>query len=319
MRLVIQVPCLNEEKTLPLVLESIPGKIDGVDEIIILVIDDGSSDKTVEVAKKHGVKEIVRHTSNRGLGVSFQDGVNRALEIGADILVNTDGDNQYPQAQIGELIKPIIDGVADIVIADRQVDKIAHFSKAKKILQKVGSRVVNIAATTNVPDAASGFRAYSKESLIQLNVTARFSYTMETIIQAGNKKLAIVSVPVETNPKTRESRLFKSTPEHIAKSSFAIIRSYIMYRPYMIFIGLAIFLFLLCLIPFVRYYVFFLEGRHGQHVQSLLLGVALLLSSVMAVVLGVIADLIRINRILNEASLEHLKRIRFSKNKNLEQ
>jgi glycosyltransferase involved in cell wall biosynthesis len=235
LRLVVQVPCLNEEETLPLVLRSLPTEIPGIDEIIILIIDDGSSDRTVEVAEAHGVTHFVRHARNQGLGRSFHDGVQRALELGADIVVNTDGDNQYPQDRIADLVQPIIAGKADIVIADRQVHLVEHFSRAKVALQKLGSRIVNVAAGTDLPDAASGFRAYSRDSLMVLNTITRFSYCMETIIQAGNKKLKIVSIPVLTNDKTRESRLFKSTAQHVRMSAGAIIRAYIMYKPYVIF------------------------------------------------------------------------------------
>ncbi len=235
MKLIIQIPCLNEEQTLADVLKSIPKKIAGVDKIEVLIIDDGSTDKTVAIAKKHDVEHFVIHTRNRGLARSFHDGLLKSLELGADIIVNTDGDNQYPQAQIGELVKPILDGQADVVIADRQVQQIAHFSRGKKLLQVLGTKVLNAAAGTQVPDAASGFRAYSREAAFQLNVVTRFSYAMETLIQAGNKRLAIASIPVETNPKTRESRLFKSSWEHVYKSGIAILRAFIMYRPYVIF------------------------------------------------------------------------------------
>jgi len=296
-----------------LVLSSIPKKIEGVDEIIIVVIDDGSTDKTVEVAKAHGVKHFVRHPARRGLGRSFHDGMNKALELGADILVNTDGDNQYPQEKIGELMRPILDGKADIVVADRQTHTIAHFSPFKKFLQRLGSRIVNMAATTNVPDAASGFRAYSRETLYKLNPTTSFSYCMETIIQAGNKGLAISSIPITVNPKTRESRLFKSTGEHVYKSASAIVRSFIMYRPYVIFVSLGSTLLALGAIPFIRYGYFFLRHEHGSHLQSLLLGSILLIGSVLSFVLGVIADLVRVNRILAEQDLELAKHLRYDK------
>lgn len=308
MKLVIQVPCLNEEATLPLVLSSIPKKIKGIDEIVLLIINDGSKDKTVEVAKKFGVKHFVHHTRNMGLGLSFHDGVMKALELGADIVVNTDGDNQYPQQSIADLVQPIVKGEADIVVADRQIAKIAHFSGPKKLLQRIGSRVVNIAAGTDIPDAASGFRAYSRESIIKLNTITRFSYCMETIIQAGNKRLAITSVPIVTNPKTRESRLFKSTPEHVLKSGAAIFRAYVMYRPYVLFVSLGALLATLGLIPFVRYLWFFVQGEHGSHIQSLVLGSVLLISALLCMVLGVLADLTRINRILIEDQLELAKR-----------
>lgn len=313
MKVVVQIPCLNEEETLPLVLNSIPKSIKGVDEVIVLIIDDGSNDKTVAVAKKLGVKHFVTHARNQGLGRSFHDGVQKALELGADIVVNTDGDNQYPQDRIGDLVQPIINSEADIVIADRQTSKIAHFSAGKKVLQKLGSAVVNKAAGTQLPDAASGFRAYSRESLIRLNTITRFSYCTETIIQAGNKGLKIVSIPVETNPKLRESRLFKSTGEHVRKSAVTIIRAYVMYKPYMVFGALGWTLFILGLIPFARFiYLSIQDGSTGGHIQSLLVGSLLMTSAFLCLVLNVIADLIRINRVLTEDNLEQTKRIRYS-------
>jgi glycosyltransferase involved in cell wall biosynthesis len=312
-KLVVQVPCLNEETTLPLVLKSIPKSIPGIDSIEILIIDDGSTDHTIEVAKAHGVKHFVHHARNRGLGISFSDGVERALELGADIIVNTDGDNQYPQERIADLVQPIIKGQADIVIADRQTNKIAHFSPAKKLLQRFGSYVVNQAAGTNLPDAASGFRAYSKESILQLNTITRFSYCMETIIQAGNKRLRIQSMQVTTNPRLRDSRLFKSTPEHVLKSAMAIMRAYIMYKPYMVFGVTAAFLFVLGAVPFARFVILTITDHSGSgHLQSLILGSVLLIASFICVALNVIADLIRINRILIEHNLEHTKKMRFT-------
>jgi glycosyltransferase involved in cell wall biosynthesis len=312
MKLVVQIPCLNEAATLPLVLESIPKKVTGIDQIIVLVIDDGSTDETIQVAKNHGVKHFVHHSRNQGLGRSFHDGVMEALALGADILVNTDGDNQYPQARIGDLVQPIIRGEADIVIADRQTHKIEHFSLFKKWLQHLGSGVVNKAAGTKLPDAASGFRAYSRESLIRLNTITRFSYCTETIIQAGNKGMQISSVPVDTNPKLRESRLFKSTWEHVLKSAVTIIRAYIMYKPYILFGWLGSILFVLGLIPFARFVYFSLQdGSTAGHIQSLLVGSILMIAVFLCVVLNVIADLIRINRVLIEDNLEQTKRTRF--------
>lgn len=307
MKLIVQIPCLNEETTLPSVLDSIPKKIPGV-EIEVLIIDDGSTDKTVEIAKKHGVQHFVFHRRRMGLARSFQDGVNEALELGADIVVNTDGDNQYPQNKIADLIQPIIDGKAEIVIGDRQTQKIAHFSPFKKVMQRFGSWVVNKAAGTELPDAASGFRAYSRESLYRINVVTSFSYCMETIIQAGNKRLAITSVPIETNKKTRESRLFKNIWQHMFKSGSAIVRSYLMYKPYALFLSLAVFLGALGLIPFLRYILFVIDGEAGQHLQSLMLGAILITGSFLSLALGVIADLIRINRTLVETQLETAKR-----------
>ncbi len=311
MKLVVQVPCLNEEETLPLVLQSIPTRIPGIDDIVVLVVDDGSTDRTVDVARAHGVTHFVHHRRNEGLARSFTDGINYALSIGADIVVNTDGDNQYPQNRITDLVQPIVHGEADIVIADRQVGKIEHFSPTKKKLQRFGSHVVNRAAGTDLPDAASGFRAYSRESLMRLNTVTRFSYCMETIIQAGNKRLAIASIPVVTNEKTRESRLFSSTRQHVFRSAAAIVRSFIMYRPYVIFGWLAVLFGVLGLLPYLRYAALVATGDDGGHVQSLLLGAALILMSSLCIMLGIVSDLIRTNRTLIEINLEHTKRARF--------
>jgi glycosyltransferase involved in cell wall biosynthesis len=313
LRLVVQIPCLNEEETLPAVLESIPTQIPGIDDIIVLVVDDGCTDRTVDIARDHGVTEFVHHARNQGLGRSFHDGVVRALELGADIVVNTDGDNQYPQERIADLVQPVVRGEADIVIADRQVHLVEHFSPLKKALQKLGSRVVNKAAGTTLPDAASGFRAYSRESLMVLNTITRFSYCMETIIQAGNKLLKIESIPIVTNPKTRESRLFRSTPEHVLKSAGAITRSFIMYKPYLVFAWLTLVLGLLGLAPFVRYAALMATDSEGGHFQSLLVGAVLLIMAFLSLILGVISDLIRTNRILIEDNLEHTKKMRFGK------
>jgi glycosyltransferase involved in cell wall biosynthesis len=315
MKLVVQIPCLNEEHTLPLVLQTIPKKIPGIDEIEILIIDDGSTDQTIAVAEQHGVTHFVRHAKNKGLARSFQEGLLTALEMGADIIVNTDGDNQYPQARIPELVQPILEGKADMVIADRQVTQIAHFSAGKKLMQKVGTHILNAAAGTKIPDAPSGFRAYSRQAAIQLNVVTRFSYAMETIIQAGDKRLAITSVPIETNPKTRESRLFKSSWEHVRKSGVAIIRAFIMYRPYVFFVSLGLTLLLIGMLPVGRflYYFFFQNSQSGGHIQSLVIGSVLMVGAFISFAMGIIADLTRINRSLTEDLLEQIKRLRFDK------
>lgn len=313
MKVFIQVPCLNEETTLPLVFEKMPKKMPGVDTIEWLIIDDGSTDKTVEVAKKLGVKHIVTHRRNMGLARSFRDGVDYALKHGADIVVNTDGDNQYPQDRIKDLVKPVVDGKADIVIGDRQTSKIAHFSGFKKIMQRFGSWVVNQAAGTDLPDAASGFRAYSRNSLMKINIVTEFSYCMETIIQAGHKRLAIMSIPIETNAKTRESRLFKNIWQHMFKSGAAITRSYLMYRPNVIFITLGSVLLLIGGVPFVRFAIFALQGEGGGHLQSLIFGSSVLVGSLLSFVLAIIADLQRTNRILLEDQLERLKELQYQK------
>jgi glycosyltransferase involved in cell wall biosynthesis len=313
MKVFIQVPCLNEEQTLPLVLKNIPKKIKGVDSLEILIIDDGSNDKTIEIAKKHGVKHFVKHTRNMGLARSFRDGTDYALAHGADIVVNTDGDNQYPSEMIGDLVQPIINGEADIVIGDRQTHTIEHFSPLKKSLQRFGSYIVNKVADTNLPDAASGFRAYNRESLLRLNVITKFSYCMETIIQAGNKRLKIASVPITTNPKLRESRLFKSMWQHVRQSAAAIVRAYLMYQPLAVFVTLGTILLLAGLVPFVRYFVLLVIDSSGDHIQSLLLGAILLIGALLSFALGVISDLIRTNRTLHEDSLERIKRMQYEK------
>jgi glycosyltransferase involved in cell wall biosynthesis len=313
-KLIVQIPCLNEARTLPLVFEKMPRTLPGIDSIEFLVIDDGSTDGTTEVARRLGVHHIVRHTRNMGLGQSFHDGALKALELGADILVNTDGDNQYPSERIADLVQPVLDGRADIVVADRQTDRISHFSPLKKRLQKIGSSVVNRAAGTELPDAASGFRAYSREALLRINPVTRFSYTLETIIQAGNKRLALTSVPIETNGKTRESRLFGHPGEHVFKSAATIIRAYIMYKPMILFATFGAALFTLALVPFMRFLVlFFFTTRSGgtHNIQSLVAGAALMTGSLLSFALAVIADMIRINRVLVEDSLELQKRRHF--------
>lgn len=312
MRLFVQIPCLNEEATLPDVLAGIPDHIEGVDEIHVLVIDDGSTDATVAVAKAAGVKHFVLHTRNMGLARSFRDGVDYALQHGADIVVNTDGDNQYPQREIGRLVQPILSGSADIVIGDRQTKTIAEFSAFKKMMQSIGSSVVNFAAETDLPDAASGFRAYSRESLVRLNVVTQFSYCMETIIQAGNKRLRIASLPIRTNAKTRESRLFTNIFQHMGRSAQAIMRSYVMFKPHAVFLTLAALFFLGAAIPFGRFLILTWLGVAGDHIQSLVLGSSLLVGSLLCLALLVISDMLRTNRTLLEDSLERIKLLQYA-------
>lgn len=303
MKLVVQIPCFNEAETLPDVVQSIPRKIRGFDTVEIIVIDDGSSDGTADVARELGVDAVIRHRSNRGLAEAFRSGFDYALSHGADIIVNTDGDNQYPQERIPDLIEPIVHGNADIVIGDRRTHRITHFSRAKKLLQFLGSRVVSLAAGNRIPDAGSGFRAYSRMAAIKLNLVTKYSYTMETIIQAGYKHLAIEHIPIQTNPKTRESRLFNSTPEHVIKSAAAILRSLLMYRPYAFFAPLGFILAAGGLIPFIRFLVARALDQPGDFIQSLLIGISLLTAALLSFVLGVIADLIKVNRQLIEDSL----------------
>jgi glycosyltransferase involved in cell wall biosynthesis len=312
MKVFVQIPCLNEEATLPAVLASIPREIPGVDELEILVIDDGSTDRTVEVARAHGVRHVVQHSRNQGLARSFRDGVDYALAHGADIVVNTDGDNQYPQDRIPDLVAPVVEGRADIVIADRQTATIAHFSPFKKLMQRVGSGVVNFAADTQLPDAASGFRAYSRASLIRLNVVTEFSYCMETIIQAGHKRLRIASIPVTTNAKTRESRLFRNIFHHMAKSGSAIVRSYLMFKPYVLFAWFAAVFGVLALYPAIRFLVLhFGPSDSDGNIQSLIFAAIMAVAALLSVALGILSDLLRTNRTLLEEQLERIKQIQY--------
>ncbi len=319
MKLIVMIPCLNEEETLPLVFETMPRKIHGIDSVDYLVIDDGCTDNTVEVAKKLGVKHFVHHTKNEGLSRSFKDGLNACLELGADIIVLTDGDNQYKQEKIPELIQPILDGKANTVIADRGTQTIEHFSPFKKFLQKFGTGVLNFAADTNVPDATSGFRAYTRDAAMEINVIAEYSFATETIIQASHKHQAIAIVPIKTNPKLRESRQFKSSFQHARRSSITIVRAFIMYKPYALFLSMGFFLLVLGLMPFLNFYVDYLTQKTQfvfgpHHLQGLIIGSVLLIASFISFTLGVIADLIRINRLLLEDTLELTKRQKFGDN-----
>ncbi len=310
MKLVVQIPCLNEEENIETVIKQIPKKIAGVDEIEIQIIDDGSSDRTVEIVKKLGVNRIISHQATRGLGISFGDGVETALRAGADILVNTDGDNQYPGKYISDLVKPIVEKRADMVIADRQTKTVKHFSKNKKFLQRIGSAVVRYLSGTEVPDAVSGFRAYSREALMEINPITKFSYCIDTIIQAGKKGLKIVSVPIVINPPTRKSRLFSSNWQHVFKSSKDLIKMFIVYEPLKTFLIIATVLALPALFFMIRFLYFYLfvpvEAR--GHIQSLILGSALLAASVQMLALGILADLVIINRRLVEKSLKYHKK-----------
>jgi glycosyltransferase involved in cell wall biosynthesis len=314
MKLIIMIPCLNEEATLPLVLESLPKEIKGIDEIETLLIDDGSTDKTAEVAKSYGINHIYRHTRNKGLSLSFAAGIKRSLSLGADIIVLTEGDNQYPQERIPDLIQPILDGAADVVIGDRQTQAIEHFSPTKKVLQKFGTWVVNAIAGSQVPDAISGFRAYSRDAAIQLNPIADYSWATETTIQASQRRQAIAILPIKTNPKLRDSRQFKSSWQHTRRSSKTILRAFVMYKPYTVFFLLGGIFLALGLVPFAHFAWLSVTQRTSSvygshHLQSLIIGAVLLVASFVSVALGVIADMVRINRRLLEDALEYLKKM----------
>ncbi|NEG54584.1 glycosyltransferase family 2 protein [Bifidobacterium platyrrhinorum] len=311
MHVFIQIPCLNEAKTLPLVMARMPRRIPGVDAVDVLVIDDGCTDGTVDVAKSLGIRHFVHHAATMGLARSFRDGADYALKHGADIVVNTDGDNQYPSERIGDLVRPILEGRAEIVVGDRRTDTIREFGPFKKLMQRFGSWVVNLAAGTSIPDAASGFRAYSKRSLLQLNILTEFSYCMETIIQAGYKRLAITSIPITTNPKTRKSRLFHNIFEHMGKSAGAIIRSFLMYRAQSVFTWSAAIPGIGVAVIFIRYLTFFLAGQGKGHVQSLLIGVMLFIWMVVSLLLLIVSEVQRTQRKLQEDQLERLKEIQY--------
>ena len=309
MKLIVQIPCLNEEDTLPRTVADIPRRIPGIDEVEILIVDDGSTDRTVEVAREAGVDHIIRHRNTKGLARTFRTGIDSCLRRGADIIVNTDGDNQYCGADIPKLIAPILEGRADIVVGDRQTHAIAHFSAFKKFLQKAGSAVVRRLSNTGVPDAVSGFRAISREAALQLNIVSPFSYTIEMLIQAGRKYMSVESVPVRTNAKTRDSRLFRSVPKFLERSLTTMVRMYSMYRPLKLFFAIGLLLSLAGAAPVVRFLYFYFNGDGDGHVQSLILGGVLLIIGFMTFMIGLVADLINFNRQLVEITLEKVRRI----------
>jgi glycosyltransferase involved in cell wall biosynthesis len=309
-KLIIQIPCLNEEATLPQTLADLPREVDGFDTVEWLVIDDGSTDATTDVARECGVDHVVRFNANKGLAVAFQAGLDTALKLGADVIVNTDADNQYRGEEIPKLVKPILAHTADVVVGDRRIREQREFSPMKKFLQLWGSWVVRQASGTDVPDAASGFRAYSREAALRLNVVSTFSYTLETLIQAGKTDLAVTHVPIATNPRTRDSHLFRSTTQYLRRSVATILRIYAMHEPLRVFLSLAVVIGLagLALVARVVWFYFTVRGPTG-HVQSLIVGGVLLVFAVQLVVLGVLADLVRANRILVERSLHRVRKI----------
>src|SRR4051812_14194452 len=309
MKLIIQIPCLDEELTLPETLADLPREVPGFDEVEWLVIDDGSTDRTVEVAIAHGVNHIVRLTNNKGLANGFQAGLDAALKLGADVIVNTDADNQYYGPDIVKLVAPIVNGSADMVVGDRQVMTIDHFSPLKKSLQRLGSWVVRQASETTVPDTTSGFRAYNREAALQLQVVSKYTYTLETIIQAGKMTVAIDHVPVRTNGQLRESRLFSSMGQYVRRNAVSIFRIYSMYEPLKVFMSLALVVGVLAVAVWTRFIVSWIEGDGAGHVQSLILGAVLFNAAVVLAALGVIGDLLSGQRIILQRIFERVRRL----------
>ncbi|MDR2409397.1 MAG: glycosyltransferase family 2 protein [Bacteroidales bacterium] len=296
MKLIIQIPCYNEEEMLERTIGDLPRRIEGVDIIEYLIVNDGSADKTVEVAERAGVHHIVNFNRNKGLARGFAAGIDACLRLGADVIINTDADNQYRGEDIERLARPILEGKADIVIGERPIGQTAHFSPLKKKLQRFGSWVVRVASKTSVPDAPSGFRAYSREAALRLNVINEYTYTLETIIQAGRNKMAIMSVPIRTNPQMRESRLFKSMWAYTRRSASVIVRSFLMYRPLAFFCILSLFFFVPGFIYITRFLWFYFTGQGGGHIQSLVIATMLILLSVVSLIAGLQADLMAANR-----------------------
>ena len=300
MKLIIQIPCYNEETTLPVTLKDLPRKLPGIDAVEWLIIDDGSTDRTVETAKRHGVDHVVHFKKNRGLAEGFKAGLDACVSRGADIIVNTDADNQYNAGDIPALIQPILDGKADIVIGARPIAQIRHFSVIKKLLQKFGSYVVRRVSKTDIPDAPSGFRAISRDAAMKLNVFNPYTYTLETIIQAGRKNMAITWVPVRVNEYLRPSRLVKSIPSYIKRSIITIFRIFVIYEPFRSFIRIGIVLFAAGVIIGIRFLYYFISGAGHGHVQSLILASIFIVMGFQSMLAALIVDLMSVNRTLLE-------------------
>jgi glycosyltransferase involved in cell wall biosynthesis len=307
MKLIVQVPCFNEEATLGRTLADIPRAIPGVDTVEVLVIDDGSTDRTADIARRAGADHVVRHKANRGLAEAFRTGIDACLRRGADIIVNTDGDNQYAGRSIPDLIGPILEHRADIVVGDRKIATNPHFAWSKKWLQALGSFVVRRLSGTTVPDAVSGFRAMSRSAALQLNIVSPFSYTIEMLIQAGKQRIAVTAVPVETNKVMRHSRLFSNIPQFVLHSTATMLRIYTMYHPLRMFSYIGGVLILVGLAPIVRFLYFYFTIGGAGHIQSLVLGGAFLMMGFVAILVGVVADLINFNRRLVELTLQKVR------------
>lgn len=316
MKLIIQIPCYNEAETLEIALNDLPKALYGIDEIEYLIINDGSKDETVEVARRWGVNHIVNFKSNKGLAYGFMAGIDACLRNGADIIVNTDADNQYVADDIEKLILPILNGETDIVIGERPIDDTEHFSPIKKKLQHLGSWVVRKASNSDIPDAPSGFRAFSRDAAMRLNVTNEYTYTLETIVQAGRNKISQTSVPIRTNGELRPSRLFNSMTSYIKKSMLTILRAYLMYSPLKTFSVLSLFPLLVGMIVDIRFLVFLFMGQGNGHVQSLILGSTSIMVGVLIFVIGLLADLIAKNRKLLEDVQYRVRRLDYKSDDN---
>ena len=311
-KLIIQIPCYNEEKTLLTTLEALPKKVEGISEIEVLLINDGSTDKSAQIAEDWGAK-VLNIKPNKGLANAFRSGLQEALNLGADIIVNTDADNQYCADDIAELVKPILEKKADIVVGARDIFSIKEFSPIKKMLQKVGSFVLRLLSSTQVEDAPSGFRAFSREAGIKINVFDNYTYTMETLLQANAKDLKVISVPIRVNEQLRKSKLMKNIFDYIFKSMKTTIRMFIVYRPFRFFITIAGMLAFLGLIIFARFLYYYFMGNGNGHIQSLILAAILLISSVQMGIIAIIGDLLSINRKIMEDVQTRLKKLELKK------
>lgn len=316
MKLIIQIPCYNEEETLELAYNDLPRHIDGIDTIEYLIINDGSKDNTVAKAKELGFHHIVSFKQNKGLAKGFMAGIDACLHLGADIIVNTDADNQYCGADIEKIVRPILDEKADIVIGERPIDQTEHFSWKKKKLQHIGSWVVRVASGTDIPDAPSGFRAYSRDAALRLNVVNEYTYTLETIIQAGNNKIAMTSVPIKTNPETRPSRLFSSMWRYMKRSSTVITRSFVMYKPLKFFMTIGMILLLIGAVIGVRFLILLAIGEGSGHIQSLILTAILVMMGFQTVTIGLLGDTIAANRKLLEDVQYRVRKMECGEKKN---
>lgn len=312
MKLIIQIPCYNEETTLPITVRDLPRALPGIDEIELLVIDDGSQDCTSQVARELRIEHIYRFPRRVGLARAFVAGLDLALRAGADIVVNTDADNQYDARDLPQLIAPILEQRADIVVGDRGVATLVHFPPSKRFLQRVGSWVVQLASGMRVPDATSGFRAFSREAALRITVLSDYSYTLETLIQAGARRLGVAYVPVHTRAQTRESRLIKSIPRYLAQSAATILRSYAMYQPMRIFLLLGALMIFVGLIPLLRFVSFYLVGNGAGHVQSLIFAAVLLIVGFQVLLIGLLADLVGFNRKILEELLYRVRKLELS-------